>query len=69
MKWQPIETAPKDIEVLIWTGENIYVGKYVQNIETGETSFSVLEFEDGSRVVANPTHWMYLPEPPTEPRK
>ena len=66
-EWQPIETAPTDCEVLIWTGENRYVAKWAKNIETDEIGWIVADLGDGNRVIANsPTHWMPLPPPPAQ---
>jgi hypothetical protein len=60
MKWQPIETAPKD-------------GKEVLGYDLGVISgmcwngrwweWTVLSWSDGT-FATDPTHWMPLPEPP-----
>lgn len=60
MRWQPIESAPKDREVLLLDPEvgvcmgAYYSGKYWTTVcvRGGEDDFS------------EPTHWMPLPEPP-----
>lgn len=58
MKWQPIETAPSEIDVLIaqvpspmvWCAYRIDDQWFLPG---DDTSFS-----------CDPTHWMPLPEPP-----
>jgi len=65
MKWQPIETAPKDgTRYLIFQpyggGFDIYEACYVGGYESGNVWFSK------GRDVYNPTHWMPLPPPPEE---
>jgi hypothetical protein len=62
MSWQPIETAPKDRPILIYTrgGEILIVTWYAGQWDDGE-----------GRPWKDPAiHWMPLPEPPThnEPR-
>lgn len=76
MSWQPIKTAPKDAEVLLWipdaavdSGGHVSVGRY----NTHEFAKrprprwkSEREWLFGSRwgVDYPATHWMPLPEPP-----
>lgn len=65
MKWQPIETAPRDgTNVLLWTGD-IYLAHEIASwdwrIEKWVTPDETLEI--GSQV---PTHWLPLPEPPVK---
>lgn len=68
-KWQPIETAPKVAEtaILVWTGKAIHIATFFlewkyDSWATHNTDCWVI---GGGRVV-EPTHWMPLPEPPTE---
>lgn len=78
MKWQPIETAPKDELILItdgvdvapgwWTGEIKYPWAFID-----DTRWDAGECEDEKGLIAPNgypekyiTHWMPLPEPPTE---
>jgi hypothetical protein len=71
MKWQPIETAPKDgAECLVygkWEGE-VY-GAY-KGLLAGVASFNYgqwsLTLGDCYSCTCNPTHWMPLPPPPEQ---
>ena len=61
-QWQPIETAPKDSEILVWDGKDIWLV---------ETEFGMYPKENGcgccsSSVHYEATHWMPLPKPPKE---
>ena len=61
-QWQPIETAPKDSEILVWDGKDIWLV---------ETEFGMYPKHNGcgccsSSVHYEATHWMLLPEPPKE---
>lgn len=64
MKWQPIETAPKDgTHVLTFVREMpnpICVGWYQEDNDDGEIVGTWRD--DGG----SPTHWMPLPEPPED---
>lgn len=53
MKWQPIETAPKDGVFIISDGEKASVGWWYGQLLTGWLPAD-----------HKPTHWMPLPEPP-----
>lgn len=62
MAWQPIESAPKDGRILGWDGFE------VESLERFGEFWG--QISDSGRVtVSEPTHWMPLPEPPTEERK
>lgn len=60
MRWQPIETAPKDgtrvllVNPLCWVGAGSFRDGY-----QGPAFY----FE-GSTLKSHPTHWMPLPPPP-----
>jgi hypothetical protein len=63
MKWQPIETAPKDgawvilfVDVELGKDCGIMTGFYIENGEYGYWSDEEYQLF--------PTHWMPLPEPP-----
>jgi hypothetical protein len=59
MKWQPIETAPKDgREVLIFVGSGYDGGVIVANWREGGG------WNDWDGDLWEPTHWMPFPEAP-----
>ncbi len=72
MNWQPLETAPKDVEALL-----LYVvmppgSEYAKavgmpegwsEVDVGEWSSQRRQWES-VRIAGTPTHWMPLPEPP-----
>lgn len=65
--WKPIKKAPKDgTQVLVtWLhtwGEN---APHIEVCETGEGGQWFYSY-DGDSPSTPPTHWMPLPEPPTE---
>jgi hypothetical protein len=55
--WRPIETAPKDVWVLVWTPTRSTVA-----YRKAEGSWR----DVGGGLFIAPTHWMPLPPPPTE---
>ena len=60
MKWQPIETAPMDGEVIL-----IYLdGNWIASSRWVKTPNG--KCWDFGLSKAEPTHWMPLPEPPEE---
>lgn len=64
-EWQPIETAPKDGNVIILADHR---GRVVASCWTGDEEYP-WEFLDGSDTTNGwdahrPTHWQPLPEPP-----
>ena len=69
MKWQPIETAPKDgEEVLMFARgtlglEYFSVGQYAK----ADPAFGTVDGWFWTFAI-RPTHWMPLPEPPSEAR-
>ena len=69
--WQPIETCPEDIEVLLFdpntnvtSNEPRFVGRYAF-MEEGTRVFSA--HPDHEYFYYRPTAWAPLPEKPTEP--
>ena len=60
-KWQPIETAPKDGTVILGFEDMYFPMLWVHN----RWELSGVVWCDGSDEV-EPTHWMPLPNPPTE---
>lgn len=67
-EWKPIETAPKDTEVLLYCNKFIplYIGKKRYG-SLGEPQQDEFEWRcSSSGRFANPTYWMPLPQPPIE---
>lgn len=78
--WNPIETAPRNTEVLVWRSDS---GVFIARLATPDAVFSdaemereELEFPDDfeewwcdaygwQEGAEKPTHWMPLPPPPT----
>lgn len=57
-EWMPIETAPKDKRVLVWSGQEIYAADWAKNIFTGDEAWIVAEWgDDREQVLVRPTHW------------
>ena len=70
MKWEPIDTAPKDGTVIlvyredagIFTAHHVSPASIVGGCDYSESWFTT----DGEDLTDDmPTHWMPLPEPPT----
>lgn len=67
-KWQPIETAPKDMSVILcYSDEGVYQGKYWAN---SDLWYPLILDCHGCGCcggdIPKPTHWMPLPEMPEE---
>ena len=63
--WKPIETAPKDKRLLVWSGQEMYCAHWAQNWQTGDEAWIVAAWGDeGDQALVRPSHWMPLPEPP-----
>ena len=61
MEWQPIETAPRDKRVLVWSGQEIYAAHWSRHITTYDEAWIIAQWgEDGEQVLVKPTHWMPL---------
>lgn len=61
--WQPIESAPKNRPVLLQTENNMYVGHWVQHIETGDEAFLVAKDDvNGWQLIVKAQFWRDLPE-------
>ena len=69
-EWQPIDTVPKNLRVLIYTvSNNIYSAHWVQHPETAHESFLICEDDEGNQSLIKEdlaTHWQPLPQPPGE---
>ena len=63
--WQPIETAPHDKRVLVWSGQEFYAAHWAKNPFTDDEAWIVAEWgAEGEQALVRPTHWMPLPMPP-----
>ena len=73
MKWQPIETAPRDkTTILVWCDGDCYAVWWVPRYDAdGEfwNDFEGWGVSDNNNephpLCGRPTHWMSLPAPPT----
>ena len=64
-EWHPIETAPHDKRVMVWSGQETYCAHWAQNPMTGDEAWIVAEWgTDGDQALVKPTHWRPLPLPP-----
>lgn len=61
MEWQDISTAPKDgtPDILVASPEGVEIAWWCERVDTWLT-------RDGSFTWAEPSHWMPLPDAPTE---
>ena len=77
--WYPIDTAPKNIDVLVLAHQRQYVACFIDDasdpwFEEGSTEsyfnglWTVDDNKHGPYALrgGSPTHWMPLPEPPIE---
>ena len=71
MEWQPIDTVPKETEVLVWFGPAVGVksAEYTDKDGDGVWFWCVTDGKFGPHPVRRycapyPTHWMPLPAPP-----
>lgn len=64
MSWQPIETAPKRGDVLVYCSDTCeqMVAFWSRRLEGWQFALGPY---DGAHI-CTPTHWMPLPEPPKE---
>ena len=63
MTWQPIETAPQNVDVLVLLGGEVFSGAF----NGGHWEFPYADYHGCgccSGINDRPTHWMPLPEPP-----
>lgn len=62
-KWQPIETAPKDLGSRLYLVERFCVQGFVD--ATGLLQAQTEIYPNYRQMRKKPTHWMPLPAPPT----
>ena len=72
-EWQPIETAPRDGTLILVTGVNglntVLAAYYWEGDDYSPNPYkgwSGIVNSFGEQRIAEPTHWMPLPEPPSE---
>lgn len=69
-QWQPIETAPKNTEILVFMDDEIYeAGLYTRDEKREEWLFPMADYHGCGCCSGNndhPTHWMPLPQPPEQ---
>lgn len=72
-EWRPIETAPKDAEVLVWDGARVWIAAHDGFGEcwSSRSAFALDDRagDDAGFYIADAdeaglTHWMPLPDPP-----
>lgn len=67
-EWLPIEAAPKDKRILVWTGQERYAAHWAQNPFTGDEAWIVAEWgDDRDQALVKPTHWAELIAAPSAP--
>jgi hypothetical protein len=57
-EWKAVDTAPEDVEVLVYRPIGIQKIDVMQRVE------GVWYWPDGESPTSNPTHWMPLPKAP-----
>ena len=62
--WLPIETAPRNIYVLVWSGLRPYVAMWVKDIFTNHEAWAIANLEGGEKVIIEALYWRPLPPPP-----
>ena len=60
--WKPIETAPHDKRVLVWSGSEIYAAHWAKSITTDDEAWIVAEWGDCDQALVKPLYWHELPE-------
>ena len=68
-KWQPIETAPDDRRVIVYSPKykEQFVAFLGTNPDDGEKRWVIARGEQVTFIVQDPTHWMDLHPNPNEP--
>jgi hypothetical protein len=61
MTWQPIDTAPKGDEILVWTQND---GAFVAFWSGFANGWRWTSHDLGGHEKIKPTHWKPLPDPP-----
>lgn len=67
-EWKPIETAPRDRRIIIWTGVEKYCAHWVKNPFTGDEAWLVgnlhTDGENDQLVIENALLWAEAPKNP-----
>lgn len=67
-EWLPIESAPRDKRVLVWSGQEIYAVHWSKNPMTDDEAWIVAEWgTDGDQALVKALFWMPLPAAPKPP--
>lgn len=66
MKWQPIETAPKDKLIIAVVEGRTRLVKYGKTSHLPWLGFCLADQGPEDSDLCKPTHWMPLPEPPKD---
>ena len=65
--WTPIESAPRDVPILLFKNGRQYVGVWARNQNTGTIGWILAELGGGNRaILERATHWRSLPPPPAK---
>ncbi len=70
MNWQPISTAPKDVPLIVWAK---FHGKESAFVAMFESHYGWWEVQgvggyEWETDIEDPSHWMPLPDPPSQER-
>lgn len=69
MEWQPIETAPKDKDILVFVSDGEYSQVDIANWQEyypDGFNWAAARCVDGLHLGGTVTNWMPLPEPPKD---
>ena len=66
MSWQPIETAPKDRNMLLSDGKTVCQGGWSSDLDYGADYEGQFDAAGWWSIdcIETPTHWMPMPLPP-----
>jgi hypothetical protein len=64
-EWQPIETAPKSTEILLWIVKLPWAGYIDPHGQVWSRSHGLCNVKQDGRLIKC-SHWMPLPSPPGE---
>lgn len=65
-EWQPIETAPKRGDVLLWFDNCVHEGCWIRKQREFVEGWYWAGYSERPTGPLYPTHWMPLPDPPKE---